>query len=132
MLSHEDERQITALIIRYATAIDRRDWPLLTTCFTADARSDFGEQGRFDSGQALVDFMDRALRDVGPMLHRVSNFVIDGDATTATARTYGDTLMTTEDGGITHGGIGYYDDDLVKTADGWRISHRRFVAMKKT
>jgi 3-phenylpropionate/cinnamic acid dioxygenase small subunit len=133
MLSHEDERQITAVMIRYATGIDRRDWPLLATCFTTDCRSEYGNFGKFETGKALVEFMDMAHRDVGPTLHRMSNTVIQGDGDRATARTYVDALLTPrEDGSVTHRGVGYYDDDLVKTADGWRISHRRFIAVQIT
>jgi 3-phenylpropionate/cinnamic acid dioxygenase small subunit len=133
MLSLEDERQITAGMIRYATGIDRRDWPLLAACFTTDARSDYGAFGQFDTGKALVDFMDAAHRDVGPTLHRMSNFAITGDGDRATARSYVDALLLPKDeGGETHRGIGFYDDDLVKTSDGWRISRRRFVAVRIT
>ena len=59
--------------------------------------------------------------------------VSPGDGDRAIARTYVDALLTPkEDGGVTHRGVGYYDDDLVKTADGWRISHRRFIAVQIT
>jgi hypothetical protein len=33
-------------------------------------------------------------------------------------------------GGDVHRCIGYYDDELIKTAQGWRIKVRRFTAVQ--
>lgn len=131
MLSHDDERQITATLTRYATGIDSRDWALLATCFTDDAHGDYGAFGQFRSGREIVDFMRPAHEDMGPTLHRLSNMVISGDGDRATARTYVDALLTAKDpAGETHRGIGVYDDELVRTTDGWRISRRKFTPVQ--
>jgi 3-phenylpropionate/cinnamic acid dioxygenase small subunit len=33
---NDDRQQISDLLVRYATGIDRRDWPLFRTVFTED------------------------------------------------------------------------------------------------
>ncbi len=35
-VSIEDERSIIAVLLRYATGIDTRDWNLFRTCFSED------------------------------------------------------------------------------------------------
>jgi SnoaL-like domain len=131
MLSLEDEREITAVILRYATAIDTRDWPLFRTCFTADARSEYGSFGSWSTSDQLARFMEDAHLNVGPTLHRMSNIVITGDGGHARARTYVDALlMPKQAGGAVNRGIGYYDDDLSKSASGWKISKRIFTSVR--
>jgi 3-phenylpropionate/cinnamic acid dioxygenase small subunit len=50
MLAPADEREITALLTRYATGIDTRDWPLFEACFAEDART---KRRRFTAAQIL-------------------------------------------------------------------------------
>lgn len=120
-----DRDEIEAVLVRYATGIDSRDWPLLRTCFADDARFDYGGIGSWDDPDALVDYLRRS--HYGPSLHRLSNFVIDVDGDRATSRTYVDALVTGPRGyGVVHS-FGWYDDDWRRTADGWRIACRRTV-----
>jgi SnoaL-like domain len=131
MLAPGDEREITALLTRYATGIDTRDWPLFEACFAEDARTDYGNFGQWTSAAQITDFMQRAHAEVGHTLHRLSNFVISVQGQSAVARSYVDALlMPGTTGGDIHRGIGYYDDELVRTAQGWRIKLRRFTAVQ--
>jgi hypothetical protein len=131
MLTPTDEREIIAVLVRYATGIDRRDWPLFETCFTADARTDYGTFGQWSSAAQITAFMQQAHAAMGPTLHRLGNFVIAAQAPGASARSYVDALlMPGPAGGDVHRGIGYYDDELIKTAQGWRIKVRRFTAVQ--
>jgi hypothetical protein len=41
----EDQRDIADVVLRYATGIDRRDWPLFRTVFTDDCELDYGKVG---------------------------------------------------------------------------------------
>ena len=131
MLTATDEREIIAVLIRYATGIDRRDWPLFETCFTEDARTDYGTFGQWSSAAQISAFMQQAHAAMGPTLHRLGNFVIAAQGPGAIARSYVDALlMPGPAGGDVHRGIGYYDDELIKTAPGWRIILRRFTAVQ--
>jgi hypothetical protein len=131
MLAPADEREITALLTRYATGIDTRDWALFETCFTEDARTDYGTFGRWSSAVQITAFMRQSHAGLGHTLHRLSNFVIAEREQGATARSYVDALlMPASANGEIHRGIGYYDDELVKTDQGWKIQGRRFTAVQ--
>jgi 3-phenylpropionate/cinnamic acid dioxygenase small subunit len=131
MLTPTDEREIIALLTRYATGIDQRDWPLFEACFTADARTDYGAFGQWSSAAQITAFMQQAHAAMGHTLHRLSNFVIAAQGQGAVARSYVDALlMPGPSGGGVHRGIGFYDDELLRTAQGWRIAFRRFTAVQ--
>ena len=86
-MNSEDERAIMAVLVRYASAIDRRDWTLFATCFTEDVEADYGSITRCRGRNILVDYMARGHATIGPTLHRMSNFVIAGDGTRTTTLT---------------------------------------------
>ncbi|MCB0940575.1 MAG: nuclear transport factor 2 family protein [Mycobacterium sp.] len=121
--------QITALIHRYATAIDTKDWELFATCSTTDAVSDYGDIGRWNSARKITEFMTAAhagMRDTKHMLHNV--VVTMAGPSRATAVSYVHTvqaLAVDPDGWID--AVGQYNDELVDTADGWRIGKRVFT-----
>lgn len=123
MTPTEDRLAITDVLVRYATGIDSRDWPLFRSCFTDDASLDYGPVGRWEDPDELTAFM-RASHS-GPTLHRLSNFVLRVDGDHATARTYVHAVVSGPGGfGVTES-FGWYDDRLRRTGDGWRIEHRR-------
>lgn len=123
-----DHEQITDVLVRYATGIDRRDWDLFRTCFTPDVACDYGDIGQWQGVEEITAFMTDV--HTGPSLHRLSNHVVAVDGDRATARTYVDALVLSDDGVTGANGIGYYDDDLVRTPDGWRIARRTFTAVR--
>jgi 3-phenylpropionate/cinnamic acid dioxygenase small subunit len=130
-MTADDERAIIAVLLRYATGIDTRDWALFRTCFTDDCEGIYGSFGHWKSGDEITSVMDEMHRALGPTLHRMTNFVVTGDADTATARCYVDALLLpAEADGELHRGIGYYDDQLVKRGGEWRIAKRHFVAVQ--
>lgn len=127
----EDERAITAVLLRYATAIDRRDWALFHSCFAADLEADYPGFGHWHDAEAITAFMAQAHAALGPTLHRLSNIVIEGEGDEAIAQSYVDALlMPGEADGQVHQAAGRYEDRLVRTAAGWKISRRRFIAVR--
>ncbi|MBV9952734.1 MAG: nuclear transport factor 2 family protein [Acidimicrobiia bacterium] len=131
-MSDGDERvarqDIAEVLVRYATGIDRRDWTLFRSCFTDDLRADYGDSGgTFDSSDAITDFMTTSHAEMGHTMHKLSNLAITVDGDTATARTYVDAVLMARDGRPGLNPIGFYDDELVRTDDGWRIAARRFT-----
>ena len=125
-----DDQQITALLMSYATGIDRRDWQLFQACFTDDVRADYGTFGQWSSSAEITAFMRQAHAGMGQTLHRLSNFVISVQGTSATARSYVDALLMPGAGGEVHRGVGFYDDQLVRGPHGWRIKFRRFTPVQ--
>lgn len=130
-IATEDESAICKLLLRYATGIDTRDWPLFRTCFSQDCEADYGSFGRWRGPREITDYMEAAHRQMGATLHRITNIVVENCNDEMRARSYVDAILTEPtQGGITHRATGYYDDTLVRTSGGWKISRRRFTMVK--
>jgi 3-phenylpropionate/cinnamic acid dioxygenase small subunit len=125
-----DRQEISDLLVRYATGIDRRDWPLFRTVFTDDCELDYGEIGAWSGVDAVTDFMEQTHAPAGHTLHRLTNQTIAVDGDSAVARTYVDALIMFGDNQSGVNGIGFYDDEIVRTPHGWRIARRRFTAVR--
>ncbi len=130
MSRYEDSQDISEVLVRYATGIDRRDWPLFRTVFTDDCELDYGDVGAWHGVEAVTDFMQRAHAFAGHTLHRLANAAITLDGDTADARTYVDGLIMAPDNESGVNAVGYYDDRLVRTSEGWRIARRRFTSVR--
>lgn len=127
-LSAQDERAISALLIAYGTSIDQRDWKRLRTCFSEDCQADYGSFGKWQGAVAITAYMKQAHAELGPTMHRITNIETHMDGGQVSARAYVDALlMPMNAGGPIHRAIGYYDDQLVRTGDGWKIARRNFV-----
>jgi hypothetical protein len=121
-----DKEQIAEVLIRYATGIDSKDWPLLRSCWTDEIDVDYQQLGRFTSADALTEVMTRLHENMGPTYHRLSNFVIAVDGDRATARSYVHAVLMLQPDDSTNwvDALGYYDDVFVRTQGGWRIRER--------
>lgn len=125
-----DRDDIIDMLVRYATGIDRRDWPLFRTVFTTDCVLDYGDIGTWHGVDAVTEFMDQAHAMAGHTMHRLTNHAITLDGDTAIARTYVDGLIMAADNASGVNAIGFYDDELARTTDGWRIARRKFTAVR--
>jgi hypothetical protein len=123
-----DRDEIVELTVRYATAIDSLQYQLLTTVFTDDGQVDYGEIGQWTGGAAVAEFMEAAHVGATHTMHRMTNQAVDIDGDTATVRTYVDALILFEGGGANP--VGYYDDQVVRTGDGWRIARRTYTSVR--
>ena len=130
-LSAEDEREIGAVLVRYGTGIDRRDWDLFESCFSDDFVGDYGSFGSWRGPAAITQYMREAHAPLGATLHRLSNIAISGDGAGVRSCSYVDALlMPGEGGGEPHQGIGYYDDEWRRSAAGWQIRRRLFSLVR--
>ncbi|OBK25212.1 polyketide cyclase [Mycobacterium asiaticum] len=130
MTELEDRQAISELLVRYATAIDRREWQLLGTVFTAECDVDYGEIGAWQSSSAVIEFMELAHAMAGYTLHRLSNIAITLEGDGARARTYIDALIMAADNNGGVNAAGFYDDEVIRTAAGWRIARRQFTSVR--
>ena len=121
------KQDVAEVLVRYSTGIDRRDWDLFRTCFTPDCRADYEGIGAWDGVDEITEFMIGSHAEMGHTLHRLSNLAIAIEGDTATARSYVDAVLMARDGLTGLNAIGFYDDELVHTDEGWRIAHRRFT-----
>jgi len=126
----EDRQDISDLLVRYATGIDRRDWTLFRTIFTDDCELDYGVIGVWNGVDAVTDFMKQVHAMAGHTMHRLSNQAITVDGDKAAARTYIDGLIMSGDNNSGVNAIGFYDDEIVRTDVGWRIARRRYTQVR--
>jgi hypothetical protein len=82
----DDKAQIAEVLIRYATGIDAKDWPLLRTCWTDEVDIDYGDLGHFTNADEFTALMTQIHDGMGQTYHRISNLVIKVDGDRATAR----------------------------------------------
>lgn len=122
-----DREDITDVLVRYATGIDSRDWDLLRSCFSDDSTFDYGDVGSWNTPEAITEFMRNA--HSGPSMHRLSNFAIEVEKNKAIARTYVDARVHGKEGRGGVQSVGYYDDELVRTAEGWKIKKRAYTSV---
>ena len=122
MTEREDRQDIAEVLVRYATGIDRRDWPLFRTAFTEDCQLDYGEIGTWNGVDAVTEFMEVSHSMAGYTMHGLTNQVISVSGDAAETRTYVDGLIMAQDNGSGVSAVGFYDDELVRTTAGWRIA----------
>ena len=123
-----DRCEIQDVLVRYCTAIDSLDYALLDTCFVENAFLDYsamnGPAGEYPSVRA---WLEASLRHLEAMQHSISNTVycIDGDTATTRSQFRNPNVIRTTEGNqhlFTVGG--YYDDEWVRTPNGWKITRR--------
>lgn len=121
------QQDVANVLVRYATAIDRKDWTLFRTCFTEDCHADYGDIGVWEGVDAVADYMTRTHPEPARTLHRISNVTVSRDGDGATSRAYVDVIFIRGEAGAGVRAAGVYDDELVDTADGWKIARRRYT-----
>lgn len=123
-----DRLEIQQLMVRYARAIDTRDYPLLDTCFVPDAHVDYTQSGGTKGAYPEVRaWLEKALAPFATMMHMVGNTTLELDGDEANSRTYVINPMgfPNPDGTLHMFTVGaHYVDKLVRTGDGWRIAER--------
>lgn len=123
-----DRFRIADLLTRYTVAIDTKDYALLDSCFTPDAHLDYTSAGGIAGDYPKVrEWLEKALAPFPMTVHYLSNSVVELDGDSATARTAVQNPMgsANEDGSLHIFTVGaYYNDKLVRTDDGWRITER--------
>jgi 3-phenylpropionate/cinnamic acid dioxygenase small subunit len=123
-----DREQISDVLIRYATGIDTRDWPLFRTCFTADVHADYGDIGVWDDVDGITEFMAAVHETMPATNHLLSNIAIDLDGDRASVTSYVHAvLLLDRDPQQWVDAVGTYADTFVRTDDGWRIRERTFT-----
>jgi 3-phenylpropionate/cinnamic acid dioxygenase small subunit len=121
VLTTEDRLAITDVINLHGHLTDRGDFDGLTALFTDDVSYDVSAVG----GGVMVGLVEArkaalALGDANPLAHHVTNVVVE-EAGADTARALSKYLGVRSDGSV---GSGTYEDELRRTADGWRITAR--------
>jgi hypothetical protein len=134
-----DAEEITALLHRYARAVDTKDWELYRTVFTDDAVIDYSSVG-IPAGprDQIAEMFSQTFRAVPWTMHYITNVEAEifpggqdgtdsgsglGDTARVRAMFYNPMQLPGMPDQSSCGG--YYFHDLVRTADGWRSRHLR-------
>jgi len=123
-----DKSSIRELLIRYAYAIDFRDWKSYEQIFTKDAIIDYTAfDGPRGSVQTAVEYLKKALTPFESTQHTISTILIDLQGDTAYTRSICQCPMVWRSGdGRSHVffcGL-WYKDKIVRTPTGWLIKER--------
>lgn len=125
LLAVLERTAVREAILRYATAVDRRDHRLLARCFTEDVHCVFEGQ---DIGRGVDKVIDYITANAAHMVildfaHMLTNISVDLDGDRAHAESDALSYLITETDGETRirlRGLRYVDD-LVRSDGDWRI-----------
>jgi hypothetical protein len=126
-MTQTDRVEIINVMNLYGFALDAQQWDLFDLIFTQDVEAVFGPAG---AGWKGLDIFKQSFADFHATLdshqHTMMGHLVHVDGDRANAFSYGNWLLVRNDakGGPNWLGTGWYDDELVRTAAGWRISRR--------
>ena len=126
-MTTSDHEAITRKLYEYAYGIDTRDWDLYRSIFadsiTADFSSYNGDPAATLPADGWVSGLKPLFTGLDATQHSISNPLVDIDGDSARCRAYMQAAHFLEDWPAPEFTIGdYYDDRLVRTSAGWRIS----------
>jgi hypothetical protein len=126
-----DERDIVAVAVRYCFALDTHDWDTLHKVFTPEATTNLGLPRQQVGIDEIIERISGALSSLDDSQHLVGNHEVVVTEDTATHRCYlqAQHIRAVPDGSPLFMIAGRYEDELVRTPDGWRISHRTLTTM---
>ena len=121
-----DRFEIQQLLIDYSTAIDQRRFDDLDRVFTPNAYIDYRATGGIDGHYPEVKaWLAEVLPNFPAYSHMLGNFDvrIDGDIASSRTICFNPMVLNAEAKQVLFIGI-WYEDEFVRTADGWRMSRR--------
>ncbi|OBF32742.1 hypothetical protein A5719_27900 [Mycolicibacterium peregrinum] len=121
-----DRLEIQQLLIDYSTAIDRRLFDDLDAVFTSDAYIDYRAMGGIDGRYPEVKaWLAEVLPNFPAYAHMLGNFDVGIDGDKASSRTicFNPMVLPGLEQQVLFCGL-WYEDEFVRTADGWRMSRR--------
>lgn len=122
-----DRIEIEDVLSRYCYAVDDREWDVYRELFTADAIIDDRVTGGLQSGvEEHIRYLKRALSKVYLSQHAISTVLVDLDGNNAKVRAHCSCpmMVAVEEGKkqVFFQGL-WYRNSLVRTREGWKISH---------
>ncbi len=119
-----DRFEIQDLIARYSQLLDLKAWDELDACFTEDCVLDYTATGAIKGSWPEHKSYDiEMLTPFKGTQHHMGLPIIKIDGDTATSRTICFNPMVLNEKKVFYVGL-WYNDQLVRTADGWRFRER--------
>ena len=120
-----DERAVINIVSQYCWSLDTKDFEELRNVFTPDAFAILG--GTECHGiDAIIKRISSALTRLDVSQHLVGSHIVEVDGDQASHRCYlqAQHVLKGTKGGDLWMVAGTYEDQLVRTPDGWRIKQR--------
>jgi SnoaL-like domain len=120
-----DRQEIAELCIRYTFALDTKDWALLESCFAPNPAF-VHPGGRLEGFDEILGRTSAALTPLDATQHLLGNIHVEVDGDTARSSCYfhAQHVRAGTPGGELYVIAGRYQDTLVRTDVGWRITER--------
>ena len=122
-----DRAEINDLLLRYSEALNAADWESWAACFTEDAQLDYTTAGGVaGSVQDAVTWLSQTLVAFDMRIGRISNVLptfVGADEARVSSQ-YSMTMRIAGDTPTYIDAAGWYDDTVVRTANGWRLANR--------
>jgi ketosteroid isomerase-like protein len=119
----QDRMDITDVLYRYASTIDRFDLDGLRTVLADDLWAQYGNAEPITGGDAVARWIGEAIAHVVWQHHLLSVYHVEVDGDRARALVYHTSHQVFEDDAETAKLlVGRYHNELRREADGWRIS----------
>ena len=117
-----DVEQIKQLKYRYLRTLDLKQWDEFESLFLPEATGSYAELS-FGSRDELVGYMRTNLTADLITLHQAHHPEITVDGDRGTARWYLHDKVFVPAFDVAIEGAAFYEDQVVRTSDGWRFSH---------
>lgn len=125
-----EETAIQQVLNRYTDGCNRRDWDQVMATFTPDGLWEVPSQGARHEGHAAIRAaMSGFVQMMAYFVQTNSAAVIEVSGDQATARVTIRECGKFADRDEALEVLGYYEDDLVRTEEGWKFARRRFRSL---
>jgi ketosteroid isomerase-like protein len=119
----QDRFEITDVLYRYASAIDRFDWDGVRSALADDLVAQYGNADPVEGGDAVVAWIAEFCDDVVWQHHFLSVYHVDADGDHATALVYHTShQLFGADPDSPKVLVGRYHNELRRQDGGWKIS----------
>lgn len=122
----DDVTAIQQLLNRYTEAASRADWATVRACFTEDAIWET-PAGKIAGRDAAIARMGELAGGFDYIVQLNAPGVISVSGDSATARSVIRECGKLKGQDVAMEFLAHYNDSIVRTADGWRFTHRIFV-----
>lgn len=117
---------VVNVINLYPIAVDSQRWHLFDQVFTPDAKTDFGGPAVFEGLETIKQVFEaiHAPFDATQHATRGHHVRVAGEKASCLSYVHARFIRQVRDGGSMFESAGWYDDELIRTAQGWRITRR--------
>ena len=122
-----DRADINDLMIRYSESLNRADWDSWSACFTPDATVDYTTAGGIAGTiPEAAEWMKATMVAFDMRIGRIANVLptFTGEDSATVSSQYSMMMRIAGEPPTYIEAAGWYDDSVVRTADGWRIANR--------